>query len=250
MPEILSQLQKVRRITPETPEQFVALQVARALHDEEHAADYLSAAGRFPLATILVAYRVLNAYGPPADRISHHFRTVLLNVQGRGITNSEAQVLSLRIGRRTVAIAVFCGLNLELVRVRELPSDPLAAEGSAAAFISRVLDDLPGCTVALEKPAHEVNTRQAGLHTLALKTVRGSGSPLWLIESSELFQAFAHPGCWTRTQFREVVSTIRPELLLRFENRAVLDAVGLGLLIQAKRFLDEERIDENPECEK
>ena len=250
MPDILHHVQigLSRRVSPQTPEQYVALQVARALHDDKQAIDYLTAASRFPLVSILTAYRVLQVYGPPREHITHHFRTVLLNLQGHRLSDTRAQIVSFRIERRAVAVTVLDGFAVDLVQVRELPSEAEKADDSAVTFIRRILDDFPGCMVAFEKTPQKDDTRQAELHALTLQAVRDSGSPLWLIETNDLIGSFSVPECRSRAQFREVVNGIWPDILLRCANRAVLDAAGLGLFIQAKRLLDTEAASEQAPC--
>lgn len=237
MPEILAQFVKSKRLVPASVDAFIGLQVGRALEDEEHLRDYLLAGERFSAASVLAAYRVfcdcrsLKYPGP-------NFYTLI-----RGLNYPEglplnSQLVALCVGPRSLALAVFVATRLEYTQVRELPSDGHKAETSALGFLGSVLDRFPDACFTIEcRRSRGMATRQALLVERIRSAIRTAAVPLWEIEPVSLFRAFAEPSCRSRTQYREIVAGIWPNLSEQRAKRALLDAAGLGLFVQTKRLL-------------
>lgn len=238
---ILDQIQKsTAHLAPRSVEEFVGLQLAKRLHDEGWTRSYLVLASRHPLPTIVAAYHATRRAAVAPQSLREYFHASLERQHCPDTRMRRTPLISFRIDRRAVAVAVFVGMSHEYSQVRELPSNAADADRAAVGFIAWVLSHFSGCSVALEEVRAEADTRRRALHLLALETIRNSGTPVWEVSPRELLTAYAAPGCRTRAQFRAIVAGIWPNVKAQFSNRSVLDAVGLGLLVQAKRLLDAE----------
>jgi hypothetical protein len=151
MPKLLDQFvpSKGKRLAPSTVEGYLALQIARALHEEGDAGAFLGVSSRFPVSSLLHAYRTTTSrQGAPSTWPT--FKDALTSRAVPALPNL-GHVLALRVSRRAVGMAEFEGLRLESGRVRELANDPEGALGSAAGFVGGALARVPKAAVILER---------------------------------------------------------------------------------------------------
>lgn len=242
MPKILDQIeQSRRRVRPVSEAEFLALQIARILEDEQNASDYLLLSRRYTIPSLVHAYRSVqenrNRGWPAID----HFRAVLEEQNGKEPGLPNPALLAVRIERRCVALTYFNGFRLDYARTRSIPVS--GGEGTITAFMQWALSQFEGATVVVERPEGE-ETKKTQLVGVVVELVRAAGVPLWEITPEELFQSFALPPCKTRGQFRAVANHLWPTLRTRFCGRAGLDAAALALLVQTKRLLGQGEVSE------
>jgi hypothetical protein len=235
MPNILDSIARRRAHTrPRSEAEFIALQIARSLNDEENAADYLLLSHRYTIPAFIHAYSTVCQDRKNGWPVLPHFRAVLEEQSGKEPGLPNLTLLAIRIERRCVALVCFNGLRLEYARTRNIPL--ARAEATVTGVLQWALAQFPGASVVLEQDGAGESQRGKLLQT-AVEVVRAAGVPLWEISDTELFQAFGQPGCKTRGQFRAAANHIFPTLRTRFCGRAGLDAAGLALLVQSKRLL-------------
>lgn len=244
MPNILDSIARSRaQIRPRSEAEFIALQIARALDDEQNAADYLLLSRRYTIPAVVHAYGTVRQHRKSGWPVLPHFRAVLEEQSGKEPGFPNLPLLAIRIERRCVALVCFNGIRLEYARSRNIPIT--RGEATVAGFIQWALAQFAGVSVVLEAEGAEGSTRRELLQT-AVAVVRAAAVPLWEIPETELFEAFGQPGYKTRGQFRAAANHIFPTLRTRFCGRAGLDAAGLALLVQSKRLLDQTEVTAKP----
>ncbi|HEX6369080.1 MAG TPA: hypothetical protein VF006_09105 [Longimicrobium sp.] len=240
MPNILDSIARSRtQIRPRSEAEFIALQIARSLDDEQNAADYPLLSHRYTIPALVHACASVRQYRKSGWPVLPHFRAVLEEQSGKEPGLPNLPLLAIRIERRCVALVAFHGLRLEYARTRNIPL--VRAEATVAGFIRWALTQFAGASVVLEQKEAEESKRSELLQT-AVEVVRAAGVPLWEIPETELFEAFGQPGCKTRGQFRAAANHIFPTLRTRFCGRAGLDAAGLALLVQSRRLLGQTEV--------
>jgi hypothetical protein len=140
--------------------------------------------------------------------------------------------------RRAVAVAIFSQMKLERMEVRQLSDDPLKAETTVYRLLSRLLEQHPAATAAVEAFPKTSTTRRAELARLAHELLADHGIPVMRVKTVTLFRAFRLPACRARHQLRSIIATCWPALLPRFGTGAVLDAAALGLYSQIQGYID------------
>lgn len=222
------------RFRPSSPDEYVALRLAQQLGEPEVAAHYAMLASQFSQAKLLCAYRhaITAAHGERPARVFHEY----LSTHGTNGSNGlpHPRLLSVRIERRTVAVAVFCGLHLEGRRVLQLSSDPVRAESSAIAFIREVLSEADCLSVAVETVSGDV--RRAMLYATILEQCRAAGISVWEISGRTVLETLAHPPLKSRAELRDLMLQMWPMPGLKQSQMCALDAFALGLYVQTERL--------------
>jgi hypothetical protein len=230
-----------RRIVVTTSDEFFGLQIARRLGDAADVRDYVTAGSHTSAAGLLAAYRVIKATPLHTAEVNGpRFRAAVKTLAHRPLPDSHATLIALRVSRGRIAAAVFTGLRLEYVQVRELASVGYKAHLSAITFVRGITDRYPGCTLAIEEHHAKGESRSAELTRVIVSSANDFKIPLSIHSQSALYEAYAEPACVSRAQFRDVVAGIFPALALRFRHRLVYDAVGLALYVQVWRLLNQE----------
>jgi hypothetical protein len=219
---------------PSSPDEYVALRLARHLGEPEAAAHYAVLTSQYSQAKLLCAFRraIAAKSGKSPARVFHDQLTTNGTNGANGI--AQPRLLSARIERRAVAVAVFSGIHLEGRRVLQLSSDPTRAEDSAAAFVREVLYENDCPSAAIESVPRDV--RRASLHGAILHQCRTNGVSVWEISKQTVFEALAHPPLKTRGEVREVMLRMWPMAALKQSQVCALDAFALGLYVQTERL--------------
>jgi hypothetical protein len=237
MPNILDQIVSPRRkrLQPLSVEEYVALQIARKLGDENGAAAYLSVSGRFPVSSLVHAYQhtVNLTSGESAWPV---FKEHLPKRDVPALPDL-GRIVALRVTGRSIALAVFSSLRLEFVRVRELALDRNDAENSAVEFVASALVRFPECAVVMEAGAPQRATRGSILEEAVAQLVRREGMPLFQVDGAELRSAYALPASGDRAQVRRIASSLWFGPVIRSANPIIYDSAALGLYHQAETLL-------------
>jgi hypothetical protein len=219
---------------PSSPDEYVALRLAHHLGEPEAAGHYALLASQYSQATLLCCYRraIDDKSGKLATRIFHDHLSAIGTNERHGI--AHPRLVSARIERRAVAVAVFSGIHLEGRRVLQLSSDPKRAAESAAAFIREVLYENNCSSAAIESVPGDV--RRAVLHSAIIRECRALGVSVWEISKLTVFKALAHPSLKTRGDVRELMLRMWPMAALKRSQVCALDAFALGLYVQTERL--------------
>src|SRR4029077_6018723 len=107
---------------PTTARELFALRLSQKLHDAAAVRHYVELLDAYSESQLLSAYRRAlrtNGHGDPARR----FHAELKTTHGNGKQNRSDSLISIRIERRTIAVAIFQGEQLEFTDARQLSSD-------------------------------------------------------------------------------------------------------------------------------
>ncbi len=149
---------------------------------------------------------------------------------------SCADLLSIRIERRRIAVAVFSGMRLEYHQVRELSADSHRAQETARRFLIWIVDAFNPALVVMESDGAAEGTRRAELAHVVAGTLMLLKVPRLRIAASEVMGSFAAPGLRTKKSLRSVAAMLWPEVAERHVHEATYDAAALGLHVQMKGF--------------
>jgi len=219
------------RFTPKTPDEFFALRLALRLDDEKAASHYASLLTQRGRDALLVAYGRAKKRGTGGN-LARRFHDELSGTNGQHL-GSSGNLLALKIERRTVAAAGFCGTRLEFTDSRELSSVASKAIASASGFLDWVCQVFESDSVALE-PDVTGEVRRAALHKAIVAIIRERGFSIRETPKAELIEAFAVPVPRTRRELREIIGSIWP--ILDPDRFGILDAAALGLYVQTERL--------------
>jgi hypothetical protein len=242
MPSILDQV--AARIhsafRPQTIREFFALKLAQKLNDAAAVRHYLQLAEHYSEEQLLTAYNrtLASAARPsPGCDLGRMFQTAVARLNsdgGSGFRCDASRLLSIRVERRAVSVALLLGTQLEYVQTRQLSSIRARAENSTASFIDWVLRQFEVESAALELVSADEEIQRMTLTHLVVANMRESALPVWEIDKAELLAAYGHPQPRFRREVREAVEAIWPALPENDEG--ALDAAALGLHIQTERL--------------
>ena len=145
-------------------------------------------------------------------------------------------MLAVRVERRSIAAAVFCGERLEYTQMRHLSSTKEKALSSAVGFVDWLLESFAIESVALEALASAEEIQRRTLTDEITKTLRDHMLLIWQIPKAELFAACGHPALKSRKEVREMITTIWPVLAGTQGQTFIQDAAALGLYVQTERL--------------
>jgi hypothetical protein len=140
------------------------------------------------------------------------------------------------IARRSIALAIFSGQELECWQVRILPNDEDQAKTATAAFVRWALDHFHFSATAIQSGELETH-RKEQLRDLACEVLRENGIPILVATEDDLFRAFRNPSLTRRADLRKLIHQILPQLAEQRETLPLLDAAALGLYIKTEHLL-------------
>jgi hypothetical protein len=143
-------------------------------------------------------------------------------------------LISIRIERRRLAVAVFSGLRLEYHDVRELPTDSHKARVATRRFVSWIVATFPPEAVAVETVTAREGTRRTELAHIVGGTLMLLRTPRIHVSSPEVLGGFAAPALRTKKELRAVGAALWPELAARHVHPSTFDAATLGLHVQMR----------------
>jgi hypothetical protein len=220
---------------PGTHGEFFALRLAQKLGDAASARHYLSLIEQHTLSRVLCIYRRTMARSSGGRDLARRFHVELQNSNGNGNgqDNHMVSLAALKVERRSVAVAVFIGNQVEYHEVRQLSSVREKAEASAIGFLNWIAGNFEIESAALESMPARSDIQRAVLSRLVKEALWKSGVPVWEISKAELLAAYGHPGAKSRKELRKAVCSIWPVLE---GDPGVCDAAALGLYVQTERL--------------
>ena len=111
----------------------------------------------------------------------------MLNFRGPATTARicrSVNLLAVRVERRSIAAAVFCGDHLEYTQMRHLSSTKEKALSSAVGFVDWLLESFAIESVALEALASVEEIQRRTLTDVITETLRDRMLPIWQIPKS------------------------------------------------------------------
>lgn len=223
---------------PSSPDDYFALRLASRLGEPEAAAHFAILVSQYPQNKLLSAYEKTRATGQPEQRLGRIFHTYLESSQNGNGNGARPRLLSVRVERRTVAVALFAGTHLEGRRVLQLSSDPELAEASSAAFIRTMIAETDCTAVAIEPAPGGEDSLRAILHHTVVSVITSLGLSLWEISKKTLLNAFGYPPLKNRPDLRRVMLSIWPTPGIKTAHLCALDAFAVGLFVQTERLFN------------
>jgi hypothetical protein len=234
---ILERVEKsTRYFTPETEDQFLALQLARSLSALNKIRQIASLVSRYPEPLILGAYQDAQDVADPGARVQH-FEQLLVEGRGKVTGHCARLLLAFKLERRVIGAALFRGRHVEESEKRELSADPDKAGRSLDHFLRTTVERLRPELAAIETPPAGTATRRSTLTGRARLLLRELGVPVYEATKQETFEAYSVPACRTRTDLRGVGSRLFPAVS-HMSTESPLDAALVGLLIQVRMQLN------------
>lgn len=220
---------------PKSVSDLFALQLARRLNDAAGVGDYAQLASQHSRARLLVALRRAIKSG---DRLhlSERFHLQLEKIGTNGFANESADLLAVRVERRSLAAAIYHGEHMEYSQVRQLTSDKDKVVASALRFITWIANQFPLDSAAVETIPNGNQIQRKTLTEAIIRLLRDRLLPIWEIDKKDLFFAFGNPPLVSRKELREVVTGIWPILAGAKIKTFVQDAAALGLYVQVERL--------------
>jgi hypothetical protein len=230
---------RYNQFQPSDQREYFALRLAQKLDDAVAVRHYVELAEHYSEAQLLSAYRRAKATGSHLDP-ARSFHLELKRLEGRPCDGPAIRRLAaIRIERRAVAVAILEGEHLAAPpQVRQLSSNSDKALGSAASFVSRILEKYPLGTVALETIPCETEVLRGDLMEIISRVLVEENVGIWEVPKLDVLASFAHPHPRFRNQVRQVISAIWPGINGSFGAPLVKDALALGLYCQIEHLFN------------
>jgi len=212
-----------------------ALRLAQKLGEAQAVGHFVILADGYTETQLMSAYRrTLRANGG-GDR-GRRFHAELERTSANGNHLPQASLIAIRVERRAVAAAIFNGDHLEYTDARQLSSTREKAVASAVGFINWMLERFPVDSVALESIPNGHEFQRRVLHETICRTVRERMLPIWEVPKIVLLEGCGYPPLKSRTQLREVATSIWPVLAGTHAKVFIQDAAMVGLHVQTERL--------------
>jgi hypothetical protein len=224
---------RYNQFQPSDQQEYFALRLAQKLDDVSATRHYAELLDHYSQAQLLTAYRRAKAAGSHSDP-ARSFHLELKRLEGRtGDDPPIRRLAAIRIERRAVAVAILEGEHLAAPpQVRQLSSNTDKALGSAAAFISRILEKYPLSTAALETIPCEAEVLRDDLTKIISRLLVEQNVGIWEVPKQDVLGSFGYPHPRFRKQVRQVTSAIWPGINGSFGSPLIKDALALGLYCQ------------------
>lgn len=220
---------------PKTTQDLFTLRLAQKLRDATAAGHYAALVAEYSQARLITAYRRTVRSAPDGD-LGRRFQDELQRASDNSSDIRSAKLLAVRVERRSIAAAVFCGDHLEYTQMRHLSSTKEKALSSAVGFVNWLLESFAIESVALEALASVEEIQRRILTDVITETLRDRMLPIWQISKAQLFEACGHPALKSRKEVREVIAAIWPVLAGTNGQTFIRDAAALGLYVQTERL--------------
>ena len=220
---------------PRTTTELFALRLAQKLDDASAVGHYVTLAENHSESQLLCAYRrTLRANGN-GDR-GRRFHVELERTHANGEQHRRTSLISIRVERRAVAAAIFHGDHLEYADSRQLSSAHDKALASAVGFINWMLERFTAESAALESIPNGHEFQRRVLHDAISQTLRDHMLSIWEIPKVVLLEGYGYPPAKSRSELREIATTIWPILAGTHAKVFIQDAAVLGLHVQTERL--------------
>lgn len=220
---------------PSTARELFALRLAQKLNDSAAVRHYVDLAETYSEGQILCAYRRTGRAHPNPDP-GRHFHLELQKSRGNGHRHGAGTLLSIRVERRTVAIVIFDGEHIEYTDARQLSSDRDKAAASAANFVGWILNRFSVDSAALESIFNGHEMLRHAIHDAVCATLRDHILPVWEVSKAALLECYGRPALRSRSELRQIATTIWPILSGARAKVFIQDAAILGLHVQIDRL--------------
>lgn len=217
-----------------TGRDLFALRLAQKLDDVSAFRHYVELAESYSQSQLLSAYRRVSTNG--SGERAWKFHKELSRIHSNGNSEHGGGLISLRIERRTIALAVFDGMHLEHTDARQLSSARDKAVASAVAFVQWTLDHFPVESAACELIDGDNQILRRDLHEAVCATARERMLSVWEIPRIALYEAYGRPALESRNELRQVATHIWPVLAGTHARFFIQDAAVLGLYVQTERL--------------
>jgi hypothetical protein len=221
---------------PSTVRELLVLRLAQKLGEPAAVQHYAELARGHSDEILLLAYhRTLNHGHPPRD-LGRHFHVELALAKEQPDHAQTDRLLAIKVERRSIAVAVFVGSNLDFHDVRHLSSQSEKAEASAIGFLNWVIGSFEIESATLERMTNGNEIRRAALNRAILDMLRASIIPIWEVGKRDLLEAYGYPALRTRIELRQAAQKILWSMFNTDKpNCQELDAASLGLHVQTER---------------
>jgi hypothetical protein len=225
-----------RQFRPASTEHFVALRLAQRLNDAGAVHHYVELCDRHAEGVLLTAYRQAMTSG--SRDLARSFHAALEGVGRNGSGVTPRHLAAIRIERRAIAVAIFNGGRLKYPPIaRQLSSDPNKALGSAAMFIDHIGRKCSFTNAAVEVLPDGGETQRSQLAKIVKEVLVQRQVVISQFAKAEILAAFGYPPLRFRSEVREVISAMWPEVNGEFGSPLIKDALALGLYCQVEHLL-------------
>jgi len=138
-------------------------------------------------------------------------------------------LLSVKVERRSIAIAIFRDHVLRYAEALNLSSSLEMAMQSAMDFVVRYLHRFDVHSAVLEDSHADDEARSAELLGHVERALLSEGTPTKRVGKQTLFEAYSVVPLSSRRELHEVVRSFWPQLYTMDFPRAVMDAAAVGL---------------------
>jgi len=212
-----------------------ALRLAQKLGEAKSVGHFVILADGYTETQMLCAYRRTSRVNGEGDR-GRRFHAELQRTSPNGNHVPQASLISIRVERRAVAAAIFNGDHLEYTDARQLSSARDKALASTIGFINWMLERFPVDSAALEAIPNGHEFQRRILHETVCQTLRDRMLPIWEIPKVVLLEGCGYPPLKSRTQLRDVATSIWPILAGTHGKLFIQDAAMVGLHVQTERL--------------
>jgi len=213
-----------------------ACRLAQKLGEPQTAGHFISLAGNHSEAQLILAYHRAVLAGKDQDLAKRFHDELRRNRPGDSSNNRSANLISVRVERRAVAVAVFRGDYLEYTQARQLSSARDKALISAVGFVNWVLSHFSAESATFEAIPNGNEFHRRTLHDSIVRTLRQRMMPIWEVRKTDLFEGYGYPPLRSRKELREVATSIWPILIGTNATVLIQDAAVLGLYVQVERL--------------
>jgi hypothetical protein len=232
------------RFQPSDQGEYFALRLAQKLDEAAAARHYAELLEQYSEAQLLLAYRRAKASGSHQSA-ARSFHMELGRVKGRSGNDAPIRRLAaIRIERRAVAIVILEGDHLAAPpQVRQLSSSSNKALGSAAVFISHMLEKYrlgryPLTTAALETISCKSEVLRGELTKIISGVLVEQNIGIWEVAKQDVLASFGNPCPRFRAQARKAISNIWPGINGNFGSPLIKDAMAIGLYCQVEHLFN------------
>jgi hypothetical protein len=219
---------------PHTVAELLALRLAQKLDDTAAVAHYAHLIGETSEERVLYALqRAINTRG--SSNLADRFNQLMRKRNGQTTSTPDIRTAAFKCERRSVAVAVFSGDQLDYTQVRQLSSAADRASASVAGFVNFVVANLDIESAAVESSTVGTGVRRSQLTDGVVTTLRENSVPIWQVNKRELLDSFAYPTLRSRKELRAVVRSIWPALGTGNGKNQILDAAAVGMFVQIER---------------
>ncbi len=217
---------------PQSAIEYVALRLAQKLGEPAAAQHYLMLIDQHSEERVLAAYRRAVGKTTEPGSLPREFHTALERTKTNG-GMSDQILMAIKVERRSVAVAIFNGTQLDYTQVRQLCTNLEKVDTSAVGFLNLMFSHFKIESVALEVLPPTAGEQRLAVNRIIEAALASRTLPVSQVEKQNLVSSFAHPAPSSRSDMRAIVRGIWPVL---GSDEGIIDAVALGLYSQVERL--------------